>query len=64
MAILRKEPVGFDGEKTIYDILADQKSDLTAMTAAGVGSMAYTRTADNDNQLWVKTAAGWVALDA
>ena len=59
--ILRKESVAFYDNKTVYDILADTKSDLEDITS--VGSMAYTRTADNGNQRWVRTESGWEALD-
>lgn len=73
MAILRVELVEngkpqLDGYgntfvENVYDILADEKDDLEALTSAGVGSMAYTRQAESGNQKWVLTDGGWEAVD-
>lgn len=76
MAIIRAELVqnglpqlGGYGQMTqvnnVYDILAEEYDDLYNLAEAGVGSMAYTRQADDGNRRWVKNVDGnWVPVDA
>jgi len=62
MAILRTEPVGFDGTKTRFDALVDDTTDLTGLDYAGVGSLAYVR--EQDPHVYVKTSTGWEEIDS
>ena len=76
MAIIRAELVqsglpqlGANGQATqvnnVFDILAEEYDDLRDFAEAGVGSMAYTRQADDGNRRWVKNTDGnWDPVDA